>query len=742
MSENLQRIIDRVKTGNYTQEDILAIVSEISGGKLILASGSGSVAIGGDASNIQILTGSQNIIGDANTVIYIYGIDSEVIQSVVDRHLAIDKTFQRLFYPSSALLGIDWDWGIKLLQQQLPEIRKRLADTLVHNRVLMDISIEERQHWVNRSPLAADRILQIDGRNCGTLDANKTLIEILRRDDIEKKLLILGAPGAGKTTELVILAEQLVEGAISQPRTVIPVIFELSTWRDDNQSIQSWLIEQLYDLHPRNRKSKLYEKWLEHQVLLPLMDGLDELEFERQKKCTQKLNEFAEHYPHLVVCCRVKEFEAADIMLSNLRGAVCLKSLSDSQIQYYFESVQRPELWGEIQANRSLQAMLEPMTDGDPGLLRVPLFVKLLVDAYDPQQPISSKADLLDKYIDGQLLSNKREFDRRKELSKSNWAYTTVKLEPNGKKTCIFLNWIARNLRSNDKVEFLIERMQPDLLDSWLDKLIYALFIGLFFGSLGGIIIGFVIFANLCVISQNLSISGIVSLYVSVFFGFFFGLWAFIAIGYFARIDPVETLNLSKKNLFKSIVTAITIGFITWEILNVAYFSSYNTPYPIPSEVVLIIAVVFVVILEINGSKLQQTTRPNEGTWRSLENALRFAYVGGIVLVLCVFISKEKIHAFFPSLSFNPTTIPSFINTFVVYMSCILAGLFLGLTQAGTAFIQHFSLRIVLAKNGLPWNFVRFLNYCVERRLLLRVGGSYRFLHRELLDHFARSPNR
>jgi Effector-associated domain 10/NACHT domain len=460
MSENLQKIIDRVKAGTHTPEDIRAIVSESSGGKLVLASGSGSVAIGGDASNAPIVTGKQNIIGDRNTVIYIYGTDSEVIQSVVDRHSAIDNTFQKLF-PPSALSEVDWEWGMKLLKQkQLPEIRKRLTDTLGRDRILMDVSIEEQQNWVNRSPLAADRTLQINGEDCGTLDANKMLIETFGRDDIEGKLLILGAPGAGKTTALLSLAEQLVEGAISQRGTVIPVIFELSTWRNDNQSIESWLIEQLYDLHGGNRKSKLYEQWIERQVLLPLLDGLDELGLERQKKCTEKLNEFAEHYPQLVVCCRVKEFETVDIKLRNLRGAVCLQSLSDSQIQDYLGSLKRPELWGAIQTTRSLQAMLEPTIEGDPGLLRVPLFVKLVADVYDPQQPISSKTDLLDKYIDRQLSLDKREIDRRKELDKSKWAYKTAKLEPDWKKTRSHLKWIAGNLQANNQVEFSIEHLQ------------------------------------------------------------------------------------------------------------------------------------------------------------------------------------------------------------------------------------------------------------------------------------------
>jgi predicted NACHT family NTPase len=165
--------------------------------------------------------------------------------------------------------------------------------------------------------------LQIDGKNCGTLNPNRLLIETFGRDDIKGKLLILGAPGAGKTTALLSLAEQLVCGAISQPKTVIPVIFELSTWRDDKQSIQDWLIEQLYELDRGDRKT--YKQWLEKQVLLPLLDGLDELGLERQKKCIKKLNEFAKYYPQMVVCCRIKEFEVADIKLRNLRGAIYLQ---------------------------------------------------------------------------------------------------------------------------------------------------------------------------------------------------------------------------------------------------------------------------------------------------------------------------------------------------------------------------------------------------------------------------------
>jgi hypothetical protein len=101
-----------------------------------------------------------------------------------------------------------------------------------------------------------------------------------------------------------------------------------------------------------------------------------------------------------VVCCRVKEFETVNIKLRYLGGAVCLQPLSDGQIEAYLHSIHRPELWSAMQTNPTLQALLKNTLEGDSGLLRVPLFVKLTADVYDPNNPILSKKDLLEKYIE------------------------------------------------------------------------------------------------------------------------------------------------------------------------------------------------------------------------------------------------------------------------------------------------------------------------------------------------------
>jgi hypothetical protein len=37
----------------------------------------------------------------------------------------------------------------------------------------------------------------------------------------------------------------------------------------------------------------------------------------------------------------------------------------------------------------------------------------------------------------------------------------------------------------------------------------------------------------------------------------------------------------------------------------------------------------------------------------------------------------------------------------------------------------------------MPLNYVRFLDYCVDRVLLRRVGGGYMFIHRTMMEHIA-----
>ena len=61
-------------------------------------------------------------------------------------------------------------------------------------------------------------------------------------DDAGGELLILGGPGSGKTTLLVELARDLLDQAQKDNAYLIPVVFNLSSWR---QPLAAWLVEEL-----------------------------------------------------------------------------------------------------------------------------------------------------------------------------------------------------------------------------------------------------------------------------------------------------------------------------------------------------------------------------------------------------------------------------------------------------------------------------------------------------------------
>jgi hypothetical protein len=68
----------------------------------------------------------------------------------------------------------------------------------------------------------------------------------------------------------------------------------------------------------------------------------------------------------------------------------------------------------------------------------------------------------------------------------------------------------------------------------------------------------------------------------------------------------------------------------------------------------------------------------------------------------------------------------------------LIFGLLFGLRFGGSAVFQHYSLRLIcLINNLLPWRLVPFLDYCVDRIFLRRVGGGYIFVHRLLMEQFA-----
>ena len=558
----------------------------------------------------------------------------------------IHKSFISLFGNRQAPIGTDWDWATQVLEVQLIQIQTRLTDVLLEDQ-LLTIDAVERLDFVGRSPLTPMRQLEVKGKKVVSVDPDRMMIELFERKDIKGKLLILGRPGAGKSTALLNLAKELVEGAISNPRTVIPVIFELSAWKDDGQSIEAFLIEQLYENLGGNRKSGIYETWLEQRLLLPLLDGLDELGIERQRKCTIKLNEFAKTYPQIVVCCRVREFENVGIKLNELRGSIVLQPLSNQQIQDYLVMVNQSELWEQILDTPEMLRMLEPDEEGEPGLLQVPLFISIATMIYDQTLPFRTKGELFEAYIDRQLSFDVRNCDRSgKESAGRNWAFETMEGEFDRAAVIHSLSWLAKQLQERHQVDLLIEQMQP----SWLSpvaKRRYRRVVGL----IGGLIIGLI--AGLIV---GLIFDPIIGVIVGLIFGLVVGLIVGPMIG-LDDIRPVEGFRISRSRFMQR---EILHGLKQWLIAGLVAGLTFGLIFGLLFERIrdVSLRLIFGLIIGLVGGSiagliigliggltqdLKVRLNSNQGIWNSLQSVIWITILSYPMAIIFVMIGPIAI---------------------------------------------------------------------------------------------------
>ena len=203
------------------------------------------------------------------------------------------------------------------------------------------------------------------------------------------KLLILGKPGAGKTTTLLRLARGLIEDEENDDDAPVPVIFELSSWRKDDLSIEDWLIQYLKDFYGMSDR-RFNKSFLSQRKILPLLDGLDELGLVRQELCINKINDFigADIRTCLVVCCRDGEYQQGNVRLEKLNGAYSLKSPEEEEIYRYLEGLGKVDLWEVIQNNSQMWK-----------LAKIPLLLNIMVTVYRGK-PIYNEEQLFAAYIE------------------------------------------------------------------------------------------------------------------------------------------------------------------------------------------------------------------------------------------------------------------------------------------------------------------------------------------------------
>ncbi len=318
---------------------------------------------------------------------------------------------------------------------------KGVLDASLHGAALLDLGIKEDPEAVTKYPWAIKKEATDE-----TLPAGTSMLEIFESIGMGRSLLILGAPGSGKTTMLLELARGLIARAREDITQSIPMVFNLSSWTE-SKTIADWLAQELNNLYSVPRKTA--PDWVKGNKLLLLLDGLDEVRQDSRAKCVEAINEFRKQngLTSLAVCSRSQEYADLNAKLS-FEGAIEVQPLTRGQITEFFTRF-GDEMAGIKQALEKDDSVLREMAE-------TPLFLSIMlmtyrdkrdVDIWVSQDEKAQRKHLFDTYIE-------RMFERPRSKNMSF----------NKQSVLNWISWLARKMVDHSQVVFIQVQMQR----SWL----------------------------------------------------------------------------------------------------------------------------------------------------------------------------------------------------------------------------------------------------------------------------------
>jgi hypothetical protein len=533
------------------------------------------------------------------------------------------------------------------------------------------------------------------------------------------RLVLLGEPGSGKSLAGLRILEHVNTNEV-EGRVRLAEVFPLASWgawhaTQPDDDITEWMANAL--ALQWGLTVGVARRVVASDVLIPIFDGLDEVEEDAQKSCVLALNSYvtARADRAFIVCCRAKEYLdlAPTWVAPEERAELVIQPLELHEVREFLDRIPLVGPW-QLLKDEVSAAALGSQPQGEPSadrfdFLRSPLHLTVALRAYedgDPQELLTPDLEQARMRLWGRYMARTAGVGADYSLlDAQRWLATiaslmTMHIEGSPVFWLHWLHWIDRD---GSRLRSARRRL-----------------------ALTGFLVG-------GLASALLRMNGI-GLYL---FGLAIAPGLQVAIG--ATLGGLlgsgalheQPMRFHWKQWFRpswDTVAPIVLVSLLWGVVSV---------YVIGPRlgVVSAILVAFATHLAIGGgSPVDDKIRESlgsRGPYAILKEAAKSGCVGYVAAYALGFLGVFLLEPF-------ASTVRNAMGYWLLYVGII--GLYSGFHMGWDAVIWHFWLRLSLAREDrLPLQLVTFLRWTSlpEREWVLRVGGSYRFRHRELQELLA-----
>lgn len=272
-----------------------------------------------------------------------------------------------------------WRWGLSKYRVKLRENYQTWK-----NPFSQSLSLNQSEIYV---PLKVKRATAIDSISFRKLvDADQAIAN-------QRRLMVIGSPGAGKSMLLQSIALRYAERKLRVPGEPLTILVELNklsqTLKGSSSSevvykIEQQLIQVLekFDFPNAGRLVRLRLGAKPGQpTLLILFDGLDEVSGDDRRLLTSYLQTFLQHYPHFraVITCRTQVYDYDGEPLDRyVNQTLRVDEFSDQQIRRFLQP------WEIIMTGKSIKKLIEELRDRPniQELARNPMLLTIIASLY------------------------------------------------------------------------------------------------------------------------------------------------------------------------------------------------------------------------------------------------------------------------------------------------------------------------------------------------------------------------